>query len=266
MTHQQPPGPGWQPTPGPHGTGRPVPGPAAGSLGRQQPDPVPAHPGPTADPTSFPTPPRPQVWLDRDPLRPSWRAPRRGHRWRWVALGIAVVLLVAVVAVAAAGGFDRRTDDRIVVPAGTVVETGPYQVEFSSAVATRVVDPATDKVRRWQIRVYGTGRTTADRSGSPSSTWWAIGRSGTGIGESATVRQVGGLAEIGADFQPGMPMTTLVLGADFPAEFVPDGELNVIVSKAKLVNNSASGASSGLVYVPTRQYYHLTLPLTVVDG
>jgi|GEM_PF-3802549 len=223
-------------------------------------------PLPAAEPASPATPSLPQVWLDPEPLRPSWRAPQRRGRWRWPVLALVLLLIAAGVGVGLAGGFGTRTDDRIVVAPGTVVETGLYQLQFTSATAYRVVDPRTKEVRQWLIRVVGTGRTTGDRSGSPSSSWMAIGRSGTGVAEDGTVYQVGGLAEIGADFQPQMPMTTFVIGATFPKEWTPDGQVNVIMSRAELRNNSASGSSSGLVYVPGRQYYYWTLPMNVVDG
>lgn len=227
---------------------------------------APAAPsGVATGPSSAPTPPRPQVWLDTDPLRSSWRAPRRGHPWRWIALGLVLVLVAAASVIALVGGFAQRTDDRIVVEPGTVVEVGPYQLELTRATARATIDPVSKKIREWEIRVIGTGRTTADVSGNPFSSWMALGRGGTGIAEAAFVYQVGGVAEVGAQFQPGMPMTTMVLGADFPADFEPDGKLNVIISRVVLRNNSASGSSSGLVYGPGRQYYFFTLPLTVLQ-
>lgn len=205
-----------------------------------------------------------RVWLDDEPLRPTWHAPRR-TRPLWIVVATVVVLAVVAGVLWATGGLAERSDDIITVQPGEVFETGPYQFVFTEATIweRRYGDSPRSG---WEVQVYGFGRTTANTSGQLRSVWTAIGVDGSGIAENGSIAKVGQFRSFGVEFQPGMPMAPVVLQADLPAEFEPDEFIDLLVGRIVTENRSNTGDASGEVLTLTRQRYQMRLPMTIGTG
>lgn len=205
------------------------------------------------------------VWLDTDPLETDWRSPDRGLRIGRLLLAVLLVLTLVAGALWASGGLRERTDERIFVEPGVVFESGPFQLSFESARIWEVKYGDGPR-EEWKVRVYGFGRTTGDRSRSLSSRHAAIGRMGSGTAEEATVSAVGQYRDFGAEFQPGMAMTSVELDVDLPADFEPGDTIDLAVANLEFENSSNAGADTGLVLRGGGQYYVVTLSLTRMAG
>ncbi len=199
-----------------------------------------------------------RIWLDDQPLG-DWTAPR-STRPVWVVLAVVVALTVVLGGLWAAGGLDERTDDVITVQPGETFETGPFQLVFTDAQIweRRYRDGPREG---WRIRVYGLGRTTADRSGQLSSRWTAIGVDGSGFAENATVSLVGQIRAYGAQFQPGMPMVPVELQVELPPEFAPSDFIDLRIAWLETENRSNTGHPEADVLVPSRHSYQVRLPM-----
>lgn len=101
------------------------------------------------------------------PITPEDLDAPAGRRSRpGLAYGIGAIALVLLLALAGAlGGFGKRTDQLRTSPPGTLVTTGPYELQFSEATAQPKQD--FDDQPIWEVTMIGTGRTTGDISIAP---------------------------------------------------------------------------------------------------
>ncbi|QGN34510.1 hypothetical protein [Microlunatus sp. Gsoil 973] len=167
--------------------------------------------------------PRGAVWVDDDPVDPTWPEPSapRFSRRRLLTVGIPVLALVLLIAsVWALGGFAER-DDRITeVARGKSFMNGPFEFSFDRATVQET--DGYGKYKRIQkVLVTGTIRNTGDTAISPSGDWFvARPRQGTEVEEGQTAR-IGATDSFSApeDVTPGLPATRLTVDFEFPPTF-----------------------------------------------
>lgn len=99
------------------------------------------------------------MWLDAADLEDDWPAPSPRPR-RSIPIAIAGLLVVALVAIWAFGGFDRHTE-RPFVPHDTTIETGPLKVTVSHALA-RLREGTESSDAYWSVTVVGVCENTTD--------------------------------------------------------------------------------------------------------
>lgn len=165
---------------------------------------------------------QPAVWIDDDPVDPTWPEPAgpRVSR-RLFVVGIPVLALVVLIgAVWALGGFAER-DDRVTDMArGKTFSNGPFEFSFDRATVQEA-DGYGDYKRIQKVVVTGTIRNTGDTAISPSGDWFlARARHGTHV-EEGKLAGIGDsdLFDAPDDVTPGLPATKLTVNFEFPPTF-----------------------------------------------
>lgn len=209
------------------------------------------------------------VFLDERPPDPTWwspaeavvpaTGPRRPHP---LLLGVGVLALVLTL-LWVLGGFQDRTDLRIVSRAGALVATGPYEFAFTRATAQRVNRFGDEYVV--QVFVYGTGRTTGDSAESPSTLspmFWAYDQQsreihameGQRFGPGATFGH-------GSSFTPGLPPQDYVVTFEFTDAYRPGSSITFAVAELEFSDTSLLGTGEK-TWNNADQRYVMQLPLT----
>lgn len=182
------------------------------------------------------------TWIDSEALDEDWPEPKPvRHRPLWLTAGVPVVVLgLLVTLVWTAGGFEKRSNNNILVEPGTLIESGPFEFTFTGATAQKNRDEG------WTVRVIGSGRTTGESTERPKT-----GESGAFVARDPKSReiQVPLTPEIGEKvtiesrpvtnhFTPGLPMVPITLELEFTDAYEPTANLMFLVLQQEFVDNT----------------------------
>ena len=191
---------------------------------------------------------------------PGPRPPRTG-----LGYGLAALVLVALVGLTwVLGGFAKRTDLLRTSPPGTVVATGPYELQFSEATAQP--QERYDGQAIWEITMIGSGRTTGEVSIAPQ-----VSGNGMFVSKDDTSGQIVepdrlelGPADLDSgrsDFAPGLPLTPVRVVFEYDSSYRPGDTIRLAVSDLVYDNRYLvggvdewhNGTWSHQYYLPVRE-------------
>lgn len=180
---------------------------------------------------------------------------------------LAGVLILASAAVLIGGGFStRQRQTWPIVPPGTLLRIGPYELAFTHITVSRstLLDEP-----EWNVTAYGTGRLVdADQAQAPIVfNTFALGDPTNGMAVEGESQEVGPPRENGvggiSTFTPGLPATDYRVEFTLPYQYRPVGYLRLGVSQLTYEDHSYLGN-----YVDSwgtnGEGYQLYLPVTVV--
>lgn len=180
------------------------------------------------------------VRLDPREVDPAWPAPGGDADDRPRLPGVAragiVVLVLAVLigGVWALGGFKARTDYRIVVQPGQMIESGPYEFTFTHATAQQV--KGFDDELSWHVVAHGTVRLNGDESMSPRTGGGGMflakdpNTVETEVSDSAEIGPAGS-SETASVLTPGLPPVPYRVEFSFSEYYEPADRIQFGVAK-----------------------------------
>ena len=195
-----------------------------------------------------------------DPDLPAQRRPRPGPVYGIAGLALVLGLVLAGVF----GGFGKRTDLLRTSPPGTLVTTGPYELQFSEATAQS--RERYDGQRIWEVTVIGSGLTTGDVSIAPPVNGNPMFVSKDDVsGEIVEPDRI----ELGpadpksqrTEFAPGLPLTPVRVVFEYGPGYRPGTSIRFAVSDLVFDNRYLvggeeewhNGSWSHQFYLPVRE-------------
>lgn len=211
--------------------------------------------------------PNATIWVDEHPVDPAWPPPPgeeepRSNRIRgWLSIGLPVLVGIVVLAVVAAfGGFRQRSDQVVEVPAGSMIETGPFQLRFERATIQQVTDWGEEKPTQ-NVIVFGTGVNTWTQSLAPDQDQFAAsGKSGSEVKEPEGAHLSTWL-DGPRSLAPELPPQSIEVEFVFSGDFDPGEEIRFMASDLTYGDRSYLGVGSDETWYNEGDRFLMHLPL-----